>query len=621
MIVLKHPVVIVFFVLLVVRLITLITEQYIEALGVVPVPLLSVMWNMLVVSGTTGILAGSFLLAWRYLFLPRLVMALTCITGCLLLLWSIADPIIFKIAGDHLTPSLFQHFAGMRIFTSDYLWKPITSNRVPVLSGLVVFGLLTIVYAWLYRLSLKTPRTSPGIIPVLSLLVTSLLVMSLPGQFGFKHIDGSPEWIFVQDLLHMTNTKLDHGEQESIQQLRTFVGLPQGSHWISDKYPLVHSAPVSNINSTGNKPDIVIIVIESLRGENMPWVSDENTFALPMLEHLAKQAVVFPYFISNGFPSTEGFMSINYSGWPHRRLRIAAEFQHIEFDGLAKRLGLLGYQTVHFVDKPDFDEEDFWVNKDYQKTITYTDRKIFPSERNMVNDIIKYISDVDIKPGHSPFFLYLKTSNPHLPYEIPDDNKGKHFSVGTPRDNYPLSMAYVDNELGRLFKHLDQRQRKNNTVLIILGDHANYLDESLATGLPVNDSVWTSALFAAPERYIGKPRRETIAASQVDIMPTLLAMIGDDRPTASLGHNLFKPERKQYYALAIRPGGIRIDISGQSMIIDHRRTQSPWIHVFGEYTHSNHNVSLPDSEQLLDIVNTWSYLIEQNRIWNPDFLK
>lgn len=615
----RHPVVIVFSILLAVRLAALAVEHTIESLGIVPAPFYSLAWNAFAVTGTTGVLAGCFLLAWRFLPFPRLVMVATCLTGSLLLLWSIANPVVFKIAGDNLTPSVLKHFAGPKIFTSNYLWKPIVSNWVPVVSGLVIFGLLSLVYVWIYRLSLKTPRTSPGITHILLVLAVSLFLIALPPEFGYRYIYGSPEWIYVQDMLHMTNTELPHGEQESIRQLRDFVGLPEGSHWISDKYPLVHSAsPV--INNNNDKPDIVIIIIESLRGENMPWVSNKNVFSLPFLERLAKRAVVFPYFISNGFPSTEGFMATNYSSWPHRRLRIAADFQQSEFDSLAARLGSMGYKTVHLDDKPDFDEEEFWVSKHYQKMITYTDRKIFPSERNMVNDIIDYIRDADSTPGHTPFFLYLKTSNPHLPYEIPDDSRNKHYSIGSPGENYPLSLEYVDKELGRLFSYLDQRQRKDNTVIIVSGDHANYLDESLATGLPINDTVWTSALFVAPARYIGVPRRETVPASQVDIMPTVLAMVGDNRPTASLGRNLFGPGKRQTRALAVRPGGIRIDLPGQAMLIDHRRTQSPWVFDFGNSSPEDHEHAFPPGEDLLDIVNTWSYLIEQNRVWDPDFL-
>src|SRR5204862_2807322 len=64
------------------------------------------------------------------------------------------------------------------------------------------------------------------------------------------------------------------------------------------------------------------------------------------------------------------------------------------------------------------------------------------------------------------------------------------------------------------------------------------------------------AMIRGPARLVGKPRRVERATSHVDLMPTILAMLGDHRPSAAVGSNLFGPPRSsRWSALAIRQGG------------------------------------------------------------------
>jgi arylsulfatase A-like enzyme len=136
--------------------------------------------------------------------------------------------------------------------------------------------------------------------------------------------------------------------------------------------------------------------------------------------------------------------------------------------------------------------------------------------------------------------MQIKTSNPHLPYQTPNDETGEMTYGNSLPDNYINSIKYVDRHIGKFIHFLKNRKRKNNTIIIITGDHSNYIDQSKISPLPDNDTVWTSSLIYGPPNIVGKPGKINLPASHVDLNPTILAMAGDKRPTASLGRNLLE---------------------------------------------------------------------------------
>ena len=94
--------------------------------------------------------------------------------------------------------------------------------------------------------------------------------------------------------------------------------MPAGRVWLDDEFPLVHGpdpsiplpAPATAL------PDIVVILIESLRAECFEFFyPDAQGCEAPLLENLARNGLVFPRFIANGFPSSEGLVGVTASSW------------------------------------------------------------------------------------------------------------------------------------------------------------------------------------------------------------------------------------------------------------------------------------------------------------------
>jgi arylsulfatase A-like enzyme len=173
-----------------------------------------------------------------------------------------------------------------------------------------------------------------------------------------------------------------------------------------------------------------------------------------------------------------------------------------------------------------------------------------------------------------------------------------------------------------LLEFFETRQRR--TVTIVVGDHGMYTDLRRTSGLPENDNVWTAGLVAGPEDLVGPPRRLAMPASHVDMLPTVMRLVGDERPSAALGADLLgDPRNGVRSAFAIRSGGLRLDRGGYAAMVDARVPnvafmRVPFPHLLPPEPASDN--PLTSATRLASWVNDWSYLIEHNRVWNDSLL-
>jgi hypothetical protein len=537
----------------------------------------------------------------------RLTALLGTFSALALALFTALDPVVYALAGDHLTPALFGHYAGPQIFTSDYLWKPIKAHAW--LSGAAALLLVMLTAAAVRSVrSCVSQRATFSLRALLTGVVFGAIVLVLP-----QTVEPPPEVIFGRNVFETTSAP----NAEEIAALRAFVGLAPGERWLSDVFPLVHSRTARKAPFL---PDIVVVSIESLRGADLRFISHrEGALVLPALETLASQSVVFSHFISNGFPSVEGFLSTGYSAFPHQRSRIVIEYPHVRLDGFARRLSHFGYRTVRVEDAPNANEEGAWIKRDHDE-LRSRPGDVYWSERDMVNDTLAWLAHHDATSSPGPVFIDFKTAHPHMPYEIADDAQQNDQSLGSPDANYPRSLAYVDAELGRLFAALRARPRWAQTIVLVLGDHSNWRKLSEGSPLPSDDMVWTGAILGGGDTRLGPPRVITAPASQVDVAPTLLSLVGDDRPSAAVGRDLLAND-KPAQAFAIRPGGLRFDDPYETtLLVDRRYLQG------GRRTQAFTLVPATASETALRgadmarLAATWSRLVELDRLWDPSFI-
>lgn len=96
------------------------------------------------------------------------------------------------------------------------------------------------------------------------------------------------------------------------------------------------------------------------------------------------------------------------------------------------------------------------------------------------------------------------------------------------RRAYLGSVSYVDDMLGRLLRVIERTGARDDTVVVVIGDHGEMLGER---GLWLKRLFyeWSAAvpmIFWAPGRIAQGARRENVTL--MDLLPTMLSLSGDD---------------------------------------------------------------------------------------------
>jgi arylsulfatase A-like enzyme/tetratricopeptide (TPR) repeat protein len=130
-----------------------------------------------------------------------------------------------------------------------------------------------------------------------------------------------------------------------------------------------------------------------------------------------------------------------------------------------------------------------------------------------------------------PFLAFVHYYDPHIPYEPPAPYDSLY--PGRPYDG---EIAYSDREVGEVLDVLKQRGILDRTLVVLVSDHGEGLGahDEIAHGILMYDTTMKVVLIVRPprehevSRAITASRRVNQVAELVDIMPTILDLLGID---------------------------------------------------------------------------------------------
>jgi arylsulfatase A-like enzyme/predicted Zn-dependent protease len=135
-----------------------------------------------------------------------------------------------------------------------------------------------------------------------------------------------------------------------------------------------------------------------------------------------------------------------------------------------------------------------------------------------------------------PFFAWVHLYDPHSPYVPPEPNRSR---FPAPRQGaYDGEVATADAQVGRLIDYLRSSGDFDNTVVVVVGDHGESLGEhgEQQHGFFVYEAAMHIPLVIAgpgvPVRAVSDQVRI------VDVMPTILELVGAPAPAAVQGVSL-----------------------------------------------------------------------------------
>lgn len=299
------------------------------------------------------------------------------------------------------------------------------------------------------------------------------------------------------------------------------------------------------------RPNVVFIQLESLAAfKTSPFGNPLDP--TPFLARLAREGVFFDNF-HVVMENTSRSMFATLFGIPD-----VSSVQN------ATRNPLLVNQHTPLAALPDYEKDYFlggsanWAQIRAALKNNLRDLRLH-EEGSYASPVVDVwgISDADLlKEAHAnmaakkgPFLAYVQTSGNHPPFTIPRhhvDFQVKQADVATlKRAGFVSSEEYnavrlMDYSLATFFDRARTAPYFANTIFVLWADHGigrGSLDERFGDlGLAIHH---VPCIFYAPGLL--PPRRVSTVASQVDLLPTLLSLMGRPSWTQTLGKDLFDP--------------------------------------------------------------------------------
>ncbi len=339
-------------------------------------------------------------------------------------------------------------------------------------------------------------------------------------------------------------------------------------------------------------PNIVLVVIDSLRGRNLDFCASGSRLT-PNINEVANEGVVFEDAYSTWNTTDQALTTILTGKYPlshgivHHGDRITqqdlATFDRTGTKTIAEILEQHGYETIA-VD---------WMGRWFKRGFNSYGIKTKRSLANRISSYIKYAGNhIDIffqykdtreMPIPSPkdvitvlrtflftkdlaqvqegsyvtdsaiesiqnikkdsFLLFLHYWDTHTPYNCPKEYQTYRGLDRRKRliHRYDGAIQYVDHELGRLFRELKAKNLWDDTIVIITSDHGESLTEHDIFfdhhGL-YDVTIHVPLIFRCPGMF-QRPGRIKGLVQHVDLIPTLLGILEIDTEKSNLdGTNL-----------------------------------------------------------------------------------
>lgn len=289
-----------------------------------------------------------------------------------------------------------------------------------------------------------------------------------------------------------------------------------------------------------SKPNVVLITIDTLRADHLGCYGNKGV-RTPNIDAVAAdgtrmQRAYTPVPIT--LPSHTVMMTGTYpmkSGMHD----FSGNTLSPEQPTLASVLKSNGYQTGAVVASAVLDSRfglnhgfDFYYDHFDFNRLLETNLDAMERPGNVVADqALAWLGE----HGRKPFFLWMHLYDPHYPYTPPSPYAEQYKS-----HPYDGEIAFADAQVGRVIQLLKKSGLYDQTLVVIAGDHGEGLGEhgEKTHGFFIyNSTLHVPLIFKFPAET-SIPRIAGTAVSLVDLMPTVLDVVGIDIPHDVQGHSL-----------------------------------------------------------------------------------
>lgn len=299
--------------------------------------------------------------------------------------------------------------------------------------------------------------------------------------------------------------------------------------------------------------NLVLIIIESggsIFSEHLTPLKEDRQYAGTMvfLDSLARQSLVNRHLWGTGRTSCQGITNI-LGGFPDYGIAYYVTSKHNLdiLDSPARLMNRMGMVTKFYYgcEKGSFHIDEtakatgfgsIYSRDDYGPTDYDGSWGVW--DHKMAEFVVE-----DLSHTSNPFFATWFTVSAHGPYNLPEDidTSGYRHRQESPEQ----AIEYTDYALRYFFDMAKQTSWYENTIFVITADHGA---RDYANTVYNNTYVYNHLPFIvyAPDGSVPVGAMEDRMMSQVDIGPTLLSLVGYEKPYIALGTSMFDDARPHY---------------------------------------------------------------------------
>ena len=437
------------------------------------------------------------------------------------------------------------------------------SNKVILLFSFIIsywhvfflFIVLSIIWVYLYRLwNLKNKKPqNPFAYYGLSIVCFFVIITLMVGAIRGGDFKKSTRPINMVDANRHINSSIQAGivlntpfciirtiNKKSVKKVE----------YLSNEEVIQLVKPIKQYDrKVHEKPNVVLIIIESYGREYSgafnpdTKIKDYKSYT-PFVDSLAQHSLIFTNAYANGYKSIHGMSSI-LSGIPSfKDAFTSTPYANQKIESLVSVLKSLGYHTSFFHGAENGSmgflgySNILGIDKYFGRN-EYNNDTGFDGYWGIWDEPFLQFMKEKLDEEKEPFFSTVFTISSHEPYIIPEKYK-ETFPEGDIIIH--KCVRYTDYALRRFFDEAKKEHWYNNTLFVLVADHANliYYPE-YRKALNINT---IPILFHHPDgRYNGI---NNLLAQQIDIYPTIVDMIGFNKPFRSWGRSLISDQEEPF---------------------------------------------------------------------------
>lgn len=290
--------------------------------------------------------------------------------------------------------------------------------------------------------------------------------------------------------------------------------------------------------------NIILFTIDTLRADHLQCYGYQKV-ETPQINRLAEEGVLFENVVCQTPLTLPSHSSIFTGTYPlfHGVRDNGGFYLDEKHTTLAECLKKEGFLTGAFVAAFVLDSrwgldqgfDYYYDNFDLTKYKTVSLDSVQRRGDEVLQEARRWLSE----NGQKKFFAWIHLYDPHTPYDPPEPYKSLYRA--RPYSLYNGEIAYVDQLIGEFRSFLQEKGLLQNTLIVFTADHGESLGEhkESAHGFFVYDAAIRVPLIL---RFPGAkgPKGEVIRPQvrSIDLMPTILDLVGEDVPSAVQGKSL-----------------------------------------------------------------------------------